>query len=696
MPLSPSLSSLITILIFTILTAAHSQHATTTTSSYANCNRTFSCGAIRNITYPFTGGDRPSHCGLPEFTLTCRDNSVTELTQNSVAYRVLQLDQAQKFMILAPSFLYNNPCPSEFHNSTLNSTLFIYNRTENEFINLIYGCNGSAMSFKPHNLFNCSSSVSNFTDSYYIIGPVPTDPILKFIFCSVSIRVPVLKDSGQRLMGSRISLGEALMLGFSVTYNDPYQRNCLECSGSGRQCGFDWISGRPVCVCDDKLCPSAPAPPPEDTRNASTSSQGNDDRNKPRMNVVPSIAGAILAGIGLGWLIFYCKQRRKLRLAANSARTISNDIIIPPSSKGLSSRPLTTFTPSIPSYPSPKTDLSWDSSDFGVQIFSYCDLEEATDNFDRSRELGDGGFGTVYYGMLRDGRVVAVKRLYENNFKRVEQFRNEVEIVTRLRHQNLVTLYGCTSKSSRDLVLVYEYIPNGTVADHLHGKRAKSGLLSWPIRLNIAIETADALTYLHKSDIVHRDVKTNNILLDNDFHVKVADFGLSRIFPNDVTHVSTAPQGTPGYVDPEYYQCYKLTEKSDVYSFGVVLIELMSSLQAVDTNRHRHDINLSNMAINKIQNRTLHDLVDQSLGFERDCTTRRMITLVAELAFRCLQQERDMRPSMEEVLETLRAIQNEKLNVHKVEVVDISVDDEIALLTGSISPPSPISVFTDK
>ncbi|XP_022862586.1 LEAF RUST 10 DISEASE-RESISTANCE LOCUS RECEPTOR-LIKE PROTEIN KINASE-like 1.3 [Olea europaea var. sylvestris] len=298
--------------------------------------------------------------------------------------------------------------------------------------------------------------------------------------------------------------------------------------------------------------------------------------------------------------------------------------------------------------------------------------------------------------MLRDGRVVAVKRLYENNFKRVEQFRNEVEIVTRLRHQNLVTLYGCTSKSSRDLVLVYEYIPNGTVADHLHGKRAKSGLLSWPIRLNIAIETADALTYLHKSDIVHRDVKTNNILLDNDFHVKVADFGLSRIFPNDVTHVSTAPQGTPGYVDPEYYQCYKLTEKSDVYSFGVVLIELMSSLQAVDTNRHRHDINLSNMAINKIQNRTLHDLVDQSLGFERDCITRRMITLVAELAFRCLQQERDMRPSMEEVLETLRAIQNEKLNTHKVEVVDISVDDEIALLTGSISPPSPISVFTDK
>ncbi|KAL2531611.1 Protein kinase family protein [Abeliophyllum distichum] len=681
---SPSLSSLITIFIATILTAARSQDTTTT---YANCNRTFSCGTIRNITYPFIGGGRPSHCGLLEFTLTCRDNTVTELIHNSVAYRVLQLDQAQKFMILAPSLLYNNTCPSQFHNSTLNSTLFRYDGPENEVVNLIYGCNASVMSVKPHNIFNCSSSISNFTDSYYVIGPVPTDPILSFIFCSISIRVPVLMDSGDRLTRLRISLREALMLGFSVKYNDPYERNCSQCNGFGGQCGFDLISDQSICICDDKLCPSALPPPPEATRNAPTSSQGNDDRSKPRMNVVPSIAGAILAGIGLGWLIFYCKQRRKLWLATNSAQTISKDVIIPPSNKGFSSPPLT--FPSIHSHPPPKTDLGRDSSEFGVQIFSYCDLKEATDNFDRSRELGDGGFGTVYYGMLRDGRVVAVKRLYENNFKRVEQFRNEVEILTRLRHPNLVILYGCTSKKSRDLVLVYEYIPNGTVADHLHGKWAKSGLLSWPIRLNIAIETADALAFLHRSDIVHRDVKTNNILLDNDFHVKVADFGLSRMFPNDVTHVSTAPQGTPGYVDPEYHQCYKLTEKSDVYSFGVVLIELISSLQPVDTNRHRLDINLSNMAINKIHNRTLHELVDQSLGFEMDCNTRRMITLVAELAFRCLQQERDMRPSMEEVLEVLRGVQNEKLNAHKVEVVDISVDDEIGLLNGSISPPSP-------
>ncbi|KAF8021332.1 hypothetical protein BT93_G1690 [Corymbia citriodora subsp. variegata] len=303
-----------------------------------------------------------------------------------------------------------------------------------------------------------------------------------------------------------------------------------------------------------------------------------------------------------------------------------------------------------------KAELEVGNAYFGVPIFTNAELEEATDHFDSARELGDGGFGIVYYGKLRDGREVAVKRLYEHNYRRVKQFMTEVEILTRMRHKSLVSLYGCTSRDSRELLLVYEYISNGTVADHLHGERAKQDPLLWQTRISIAIETAAALAYLHTCDIIHRDVKTNNLLLDKNYSVKVADFGLSRLFPNNASHVSTAPQGTPGYVDPEYHQCYQLTEKSDVYSFGVVLVELISSMPAVDISRDRHEINLANLATSKIRNCEFCELVDPNLEFELDPEINRMIMAVAELALRCLQQDKDMRPSMETVLEELKAI----------------------------------------
>ncbi|KAG5532358.1 hypothetical protein RHGRI_026850 [Rhododendron griersonianum] len=343
-----------------------------------------------------------------------------------------------------------------------------------------------------------------------------------------------------------------------------------------------------------------------------------------------------------------------------------------------------------------KADLEGGSAYFGASVFSYAELEQATDDFDPSKELGDGG-------KLLDGREVAVKRLYEHNYKRVKQFMNEVEILTRLSHPNLVILYGCTSRHSRELLLVYEYIPNGTVADHLHGDRAKEGSLAWPIRMNIAIETASALAYLHDSDVIHRDVKTDNILLDNDFCVKVGDFGLSRLFPNHATHVSTAPQGTPGYVDPEYHRCYQLTDKSDVYSFGVVLIELISSLPAVDINRNLDDINLANLAVNRIQNRLIHELIDPSLGYESDPSIERMTLSVAEVAFRCLQLDKDIRPPMKEILEALIEIQ-----AYKDDNAGKIIDDGSALTTrrpptspdgeddvllkNSMAPVSPASV----
>ncbi|XP_022871244.1 LEAF RUST 10 DISEASE-RESISTANCE LOCUS RECEPTOR-LIKE PROTEIN KINASE-like 1.1 isoform X2 [Olea europaea var. sylvestris] len=380
-----------------------------------------------------------------------------------------------------------------------------------------------------------------------------------------------------------------------------------------------------------------------------------------KMILAAAIPGSVVILCLLGVLGFFIwRHKRRINDAYLLSRNISSD-------------------------PS-KSDIEGGSLFFGIPVFTYTELEEATNNFDSSKELGDGGFGTVYYGKLRDGREVAIKRLYEHNYKRLEQFMNEIKILTCLRHPNLVSLYGCTSRRSRELLLVYEYIPNGTVADHIHGDRANEAPLSWPIRMKIAIETACALAYLHASDIIHRDVKTNNLLLDNSFCVKVADFGLSRLFPNDVTHISTAPQGTPGYVDPEYHQCYQLTDRSDVYSFGVVLTELISSMPAVDISRHRHEINLANLAVSRIQRCAFHDLIDPSLGFGSDAEVTRMTTSVAELAFRCLQHEKDLRPSMDEVLAFLKEIRgDEELEIEN----KMKTNDSHSVPRGVKIPPSP-------
>ncbi|KAK4260797.1 hypothetical protein QN277_003868 [Acacia crassicarpa] len=345
-------------------------------------------------------------------------------------------------------------------------------------------------------------------------------------------------------------------------------------------------------------------------------------------------------------------------------------------------------------YPNNDADPDGGRLFFGVPIFSYMELQDATNNFDLSYKLGDGGFGSVYYGKLQDGREVAVKHLFNHNYKRVEQFMTEVDILTRLRHTNLVSLFGCTSRQSSELLLVYEYIPNGTLASHLRGGSANPVLLTWPMRIKIAIETATALAYLHASGIIHRDVKSNNILLDNNLCVKVADFGLSRLFPDDVSHVSTAPQGTPGYLDPEYHYCFRLTNKSDVYSFGVVLMELISSMPAVDMGRNKDEITLANLALRKIQRNELEELVDPCLGIEKDSDVKKKVVALGELAFQCLQIDKEMRPSIDEVLEVLRKIESgkdeegEDLEEEDKGTMKTSISYEQAKLFKSASSPT--------
>ncbi|XP_050902868.1 LEAF RUST 10 DISEASE-RESISTANCE LOCUS RECEPTOR-LIKE PROTEIN KINASE-like 1.2 [Lathyrus oleraceus] len=283
------------------------------------------------------------------------------------------------------------------------------------------------------------------------------------------------------------------------------------------------------------------------------------------------------------------------------------------------------------------------------------------------------------FGRLLDGCEVAVKRLFEYTSNKEKQFLNEIEILARVVHPNLVLLYGCTSLISRETMIVYEYVSNGSLYDHLHGNKATSEKLPWNIRMRIAVETADALKYLHASTIVHIDIKSSNILLNAECHVKVADFGLSRIFPINKSRVLTTPQGTSGCLDPEYKKTEELTYKSDVFSFGVVLIELITCLRAYDISRKEEDVVLYEMAMKKFQNQTLTDIVDHTLDFNSDSKENQMINGVAELAFRCLQISSDMRPTMEDVLENLLNIQG--LNEIQAEAGSSSnPNDEIKLL----------------
>ncbi|CAH8383107.1 unnamed protein product [Eruca vesicaria subsp. sativa] len=659
-------------------------HLPHTNELHKLCSQPFKCGNQTGLLYPFWTYGREG-CGHPDFKLENCNGEFAEFSISSVKFRILEVNYEYRFIRLARSDYIGDLCPKDPLNEPFDESVLPL-APNTTLLTIYYGCSQDLSRYVSTNVGDLSCGADNDDGrSYYVprnLSSSLLDGIRGHLYhFDTSCKIVSIPAYGPRLdtlqiNPTRDNFQKALEEGFKVELN----QECVKCIDSKGACGYNESSGGFVCYCIDEPL----------SRTCGSKKKSRSTKAITGIVAACGSVAAILAAVGLFCLI---RRRRKAQIDQYTSKDLpvtsysSRETSSYPTSTTISSNSNHSLLPSI-------SNLQNGSTYFGVQVFSYEELEQATDNF--SRELGDGGFGTVYYGMLKDGREVAVKRLYERSLKRVEQFKNEIDILKSLKHRNLVILYGCTSRHSRELLLVYEYISNGTLADHLHGDRAEPRPLCWPVRLNVAIETASALSFLHKSGIIHRDVKTTNILLDEDYTVKVADFGLSRLFPMDKTHISTAPQGTPGYVDPEYYQCYRLNEKSDVYSFGVVLTELISSKEAVDITRHRHDINLANMAVSKIQNNMLHELVDPSLGFAKDPEVKRKMMAVAELAFRCLQQEREVRPSMDEIVEILKGIKGENPREESPDVVDVerSGGDDVGLLRHSVPPP--ISPETDK
>ncbi|XP_018446760.2 LEAF RUST 10 DISEASE-RESISTANCE LOCUS RECEPTOR-LIKE PROTEIN KINASE-like 1.5 [Raphanus sativus] len=305
-------------------------------------------------------------------------------------------------------------------------------------------------------------------------------------------------------------------------------------------------------------------------------------------------------------------------------------------------------------------------------VFTFEELQTATNKFDPKRKIGDGGFGSVYLAQLPDGNLLAVKFLHHHHGDTehckafsMKSFCNEILILSSIDHPNLVRLHGYCS-DPRGLLLVHDYVANGTLADHLHGRRSK---MTWRVRLDIALQTALAMEYLHLSitpPVVHRDITSSNIFVERDMRIKVGDFGLSRLLVYSETTVSsgsssdyvcTGPQGTPGYLDPDYHRSFRLTEKSDVYSYGVVLMELVSGMKAVDQRREKRDMALAELFVSKLQMGLLDQVVDPLLagGEEED---EGGVAAVAELAFRCVAVDKDDRPDAKEIVGELRRIKS--------------------------------------
>lgn len=295
-----------------------------------------------------------------------------------------------------------------------------------------------------------------------------------------------------------------------------------------------------------------------------------------------------------------------------------------------------------------------------VPFYTFKELEKATDKFSDKNKLGTGAYGTVYAGEFPNSSWVAIKRLRRKDTPSIDQVVNEIKLLSSVSHPNLVRLLGCCVAQGEP-ILVYEFMPNGTLSQHLQHERGQTPL-SWPLRLSIASQTANAIAHLHSSvnpPIYHRDIKSSNILLDYEFNSKVSDFGLSRLGMStdfDVSHISTAPQGTPGYLDPQYHQDFQLSDKSDVYSFGVVLIEIISGFKVIDFTRPFTEVNLAALAIDRIGRGRVVDIIDPSLQTENDPKMFASLQNLAELAFRCLSFHRNMRPTMIEVAEDLQRI----------------------------------------
>uniref|UniRef100_A0A803M306 non-specific serine/threonine protein kinase n=1 Tax=Chenopodium quinoa TaxID=63459 RepID=A0A803M306_CHEQI len=286
--------------------------------------------------------------------------------------------------------------------------------------------------------------------------------------------------------------------------------------------------------------------------------------------------------------------------------------------------------------------------------YTLRELELATNGLADENVIGEGGYGIVYHGILQDNTQVAVKNLLNNRGQAEKEFKVEVEAIGRVRHKNLVRLLGyCVEGAYR--MLVYEYVDNGNLDQWLHGDVGDVSPLTWDIRMNVILGTAKGLAYLHEGlepKVVHRDIKSSNILIDRQWNSKVSDFGLAKLLGSEMSYVTTRVMGTFGYVAPEYACTGMLTEKSDVYSFGILIMEIISGRTPVDYSRPPGEVNLVDWLKTMVGNRRSEEVVDPKLP---EMPTSKALKRILLVALKCVDPDSHKRPKMGHVIHMLEA-----------------------------------------
>ncbi|KAG7964884.1 hypothetical protein I3843_09G194100 [Carya illinoinensis] len=599
------------------------------------------CGRTR-VPYPLSTGPG---CGDQSYKVQCNAGTLRLKALNDLSYVIASVNPLTQLLIIRPPGLAKNTCmAADFwsqgillddnlpFNITSSNTVFLMN-CSSEMLQLSMNCSSTSVC---HNFVRDNAAVAaactraSSLCCWYKTGGSGSAYKMRVrkercsayeSFVNLDMSLPVSKWPEPGVEIEWASPKEPLCK-MPVDCRDLVNSVCLldPASAGQRRClckaGFRWDPINGVCI--NVKCPHG-------TRCK---------RRKSRTALLggASAAGAMLLGALVAAIVY--KQRQRARREATqsiaSARKVRKDNIL-------------------------NANNSWKST----RIFLAKEITKATNNFSRDKLLGSGGFGEVFKGTLDDGTHIAVKRAKLGSTKGSDQILNEVRILCQVNHRSLVRFLGCCVELDQP-VLIYEYIPNGSLFDHLHGTRsAKRASLTWRRRLSIAHQTADGLAYLHNSAvprIYHRDIKSSNILIDEKLDARVSDFGLSRLAVTETSHVSTSAQGTLGYLDPQYYLNFQLTDKSDVYSFGVVLLELLTSEKAIDFNREEEDVNLVVFMKKIIREDKLMDAVDPELKEGASKVELETMKALGSLAAACLAEDRTNRPSMKDAADEIEYI----------------------------------------